>query len=112
MKEQEEDTNMTYQQITPEEAKEIMDTETGYLILDVRTREEYDSGHIKDAVCLPNEEILKEETELLPDKSQKILVYCRSGNRSKQAALKLAKMGYENILEFGGIMDWPYEVED
>lgn len=98
---------MTYQKITPQKAKEIMDTKTDIIILDVRTQKEYVSGHIKNAVCLPNEEI-KEEPEILPDKKQQILVYCRSGNRSKQAAQKLADMGYENVMEFGGIMDWPY----
>ena len=77
------------------------------IILDVRTQEEYDSRHIKNAVCLPNEDILR-EPDILPDKGQQILVYCRSGNRSKQAAQKLADMGYENVLEFGGILDWPY----
>lgn len=102
-----EDTKMVYTQITPQEAKEKMDTEKDIIILDVRTQEEYSSGHIKNAVCLPNEEILT-EPEILPDKEQQILVYCRSGNRSKQAAQKLAEMGYKNVLEFGGILDWPY----
>ena len=104
----EEEKNMNYQQITVREAKKIMDEEPDICILDVRTQEEYDSGHIKAAVCLPNEEIIKEPEEL-PDKKQKILVYCRSGSRSKQAAQKLAGMGYENVLEFGGILDWPYQ---
>ena len=99
---------MTYEQISPQEAKARMDKETDVIILDVRTQEEYDSGHIKNAVCLPNEEILS-EPEILPDKSQQIMVYCRSGNRSKQAAQRLADMGYENVLEFGGILDWPYQ---
>lgn len=103
-----EDVGMAYQQISPQEAKEIMDTETDIVILDVRTKGEYDSGHIKNAVCLPNEDILS-EPDVLPDKTQQILVYCRSGNRSKQAAQKLADMGYENIFEFGGILDWPYQ---
>lgn len=106
-KDQKEEAEMDYQQITPQEAKQIMDQETDVVILDVRTQEEYDSGHIKDAVCLPNEDILS-EPDVLPDKAQKILVYCRSGKRSKKAARKLADMGYENILEFGGILDWPY----
>lgn len=106
--EQQEETAMDYQQISPQEAKEIMDTETNIMILDVRTQEEYDSGHIKNAVCLPNEDILS-EPEILPDKGQQILVYCRSGNRSKQAAQKLVDMGYEKVLEFGGILDWPYQ---
>ncbi len=96
----------TYGQISPQEAKEKMDNED-VVILDVRTQEEYDSGHIKNAVCLPNEDIIS-EPDILPDKGQEILVYCRSGNRSKQAAQKLADMGYENVLEFGGILDWPY----
>lgn len=103
-----EDTKMSYKQITAQEAKKIMDEEKDIRILDVRTQEEYDSGHIRKAICLPNEEMI-EEPEELPDKKQKILVYCRSGNRSKQAAQKLADMGYENVLEFGGILDWPYQ---
>ena len=94
----------TYEQISPQEAKKRMDNEEDVIILDVRTQEEYDSGHIKNAVCLPNEDILS-EPDILPDKGQQILVYCRSGNRSKQAAQKLADMGYENVLEFGGILD-------
>ena len=98
---------MAYRRITQEEAREKMNTEEGLVILDVRTREEYESGHIRGAVCLPNEEIT-EEPEELPDKSQTILVYCRSGNRSRQAAEKLAAFGYENVCEFGGILDWPY----
>ena len=97
----------TYEQISPQEAKKRMDNEEDVIILDVWTQEEYDSGHIKNAVCLPNEDILS-EPDILPDKGQQILVYCRSGNRSKQAAQKLADMGYENVLEFGGILDWPY----
>lgn len=102
-----EEAEMTYQQITPQEAKEIMDTKNDIVILDVRTQEEYAQKHIKNAVCLPNEEI-SGEPDILPDKTQQILVYCRSGNRSRQAAQKLADMGYENVLEFGGILDWPY----
>ena len=102
-----EEAMMTYEQISPQEAKERMDKETDVIILDVRTQEEYDSRHIKNAVCLPNEDILR-EPDILPDKGRQILVYCRSGNRSKQAAQKLADMGYENVLEFGGILDWPY----
>ena len=102
-----EDAAMTYEQISPQEAKERMNTEKDIIILDVRTQEEFDSGHIKNAVCLPNEDITS-EPDILPNKDQEILVYCRSGNRSKQAAQKLADMGYENIMEFGGILDWPY----
>lgn len=99
---------MSFTEITPQEAKKIIDTEDDIQILDVRTKEEYDTGHIIGAICFPNEDII-DEPEELADKSQKILVYCRSGNRSKQAAAKLADMGYENVLEFGGILDWPYE---
>ena len=102
-----EDAAMTYEQISPQEAKERIETKKDVIILDVRTQEEYDSGHIKNAVCLPNEDIIS-EPDILPDKDQEILVYCRSGNRSKQAAQKLADMGYENVLEFGGILDWQY----
>ena len=103
-----EEASMTYQQITAEEAKKRMEQEADALILDVRTREEFETGHIKGAVCLPNEEISGEPEEL-PDKGQTILVYCRSGNRSKQAAQKLADLGYQQVYEFGGILDWPYQ---
>lgn len=99
----------SYVRISAEEAKKIIDGETGYIILDVRTQEEYDSGHIPGALLLPNEAIGTEEPGMLPDKNQKILVYCRSGNRSRQASQKLADLGYTNIYEFGGIIDWPYE---
>ena len=97
--------------ITAEEAKEIMDSSEGYILLDVRTQEEYDESHIPGAVLIPNTEIEDRAGEELPDKEQLILVYCRSGNRSKKAAEILVKLGYTNIREFGGIMDWPYEVE-
>ncbi|MDD2968494.1 MAG: rhodanese-like domain-containing protein [Lachnospiraceae bacterium] len=100
-----------YTSITAEEAKKIMDEETGYLILDVRTKEEYDEGHIPDSVLLPNETIDDDVSDILPDKDQKILIYCRSGNRSKQASQKLADLGYTDLVEFGGIIDWPYEIE-
>ena len=80
-------------------------------MLDVRTQEEYNSGHIPGALCIPNEEILSTQPDELPDKEQLILVYCRSGNRSKQASEKLAAMGYTNIVEFGGIIDWDGEIE-
>ena len=100
-----------YKQITVEEAKRIMDEESGFVILDVRRQDEYDSGHIPGAFLLTNESIGSGEIPALPDKSQKILVYCRSGNRSKQAANKLADLGYTNVYEFGGINDWPYEIE-
>ena len=100
---------MAYQQITPQKAIEIMDTTDDYILLDVRTQEEYQTAHIPGAICIPNEEIGEEPPAQLPKKDQTILVYCRSGNRSKQAAQKLADLGYTNILEFGGIIDWPGE---
>lgn len=106
--ENQEEKTMTYQQITPQEAKELMDTREDIIVLDVRTLQEYETGHIIGALNLPNEDIW-EEPEILPDMEQTILVYCRSGNRSKQAAQKLADLGYENVLEFGGIIDWPYQ---
>lgn len=102
---------MVYMNITAQQAKEIMDTQEGYIILDTRTQEEYDAGHIPGAMVLPHDEVLKKAETVLPDKSQLILVYCRSGRRSKLAAEDLVKLGYTNIREFGGIIDWPYEVE-
>ena len=101
----------SYQQISTEEAVKMMEEEEDYIILDVRTEGEYEEKHIPGAVLVPNETIGTEEIEELPDKEQMILVYCRSGNRSKQAAEKLAKLGYTNIYEFGGINDWTGEVE-
>ena len=101
----------SYEQITQEEAKQIMDTTNGYILLDTRTREEYDQGHIPGALLIPHTEIAERAEEELPDKDQVILVYCRSGNRSKQASEALAELGYTNIKEFGGIIDWPYETE-
>lgn len=101
---------VSFRQITAEEAKQIMDTQSGYIVLDVRTRDEYGQGHIPGAVLLPNEEIGTDEIAQLPDKRQTILVYCRSGNRSKQAAEKLTALGYTNVYEFGGISNWPYEI--
>ena len=89
----------------------MMEEETDYIILDVRTPEEYEEKHITGAVNLPNETIGTEEIAQLPDKEQLILVYCRSGNRSKQASKKLADLGYTNIIEFGGIKDWTGETE-
>ncbi len=104
-----EESKISYKIITQEEAKKIIDGQDGYIILDVRTKEEYDAGHIPNAMLLPNEDIGSEDIDILPDKKQLILIYCRSGNRSKQAAQKLVDLGYENIMEFGGIIDWPYE---
>ena len=107
----ENDREAVYVNITAEEAKEIMDTEDGYIILDVRTQEEYDQGHIPGAVLIPDTEIEAKAEEVLTDKKQLLLVYCRSGRRSKLAAEALVELGYTNIKEFGGIIDWPYEVE-
>ena len=98
-----------YRQIGMDEAARLMETEQGYIILDVRTREEYADKHIPGAMNLPNEDIGTNEIPQLPDKQQMILVYCRSGNRSKQAAGKLAALGYTNIVEFGGITSWTGE---
>ena len=102
---------VVYVNITAEEAKQIMDTEEGYIILDVRTQEEYDEGHIPGAIVISHEEIEEKAEDVLTDKNQLILVYCRSGRRSKIAAEALVELGYTNIKEFGGIIDWPYEVE-
>ena len=107
----ENDQGAVYVNITAEEAKKIMDSEEGYIILDVRTQEEYDEGHIPNAVLLPLDDIKAKAHVVLPDKDQLILVYCRSGRRSKLAAEALAELGYTNIKEFGGILDWPYGVE-
>lgn len=107
----ENDQGAVYVNITAEEAKRIMDSEEGYIILDVRTQEEYDQGHIPGAIVISHEEIAEKAEDVLTDKDQLILVYCRSGRRSKIAAEALAELGYTNIKEFGGILDWPYEVE-
>ena len=100
-----------YMNITAEEAKQIMDSEDGYIILDVREQDEYDAGHIPGAILIPYTQIEEKAEKVLTDKEQLILVYCRSGRRSKIAAEALAELGYTNIKEFGGIIDWPYEVE-
>ena len=100
-----------YMNITPVEAKELMDTRENYVILDVRTQEEYDEGHIPGAILIPDYEVAEKAPVVLKDKNQLILVYCRSGRRSKLAAQELEKLGYTNVKEFGGIIDWPYEVE-
>ena len=107
----ENDQGAIYVNITAEEAKQIMDSEEGYIILDVRTQEEYDQGHIPGAIVISHEEIEEKAEQVLTDKDQLILVYCRSGRRSKLAAEALVEQGYTNIKEFGGIIDWPYEVE-
>lgn len=107
----EEETMTDYVCITQEEAKRIIDTEEGYIILDVRTIEEFEGGHIPGAILIPDYEIEEKAPEQLTDKSQLILVYCRSGNRSKKASAALAEMGYTNVKEFGGINTWQYEIE-
>ncbi len=106
------ETEAVYMNITAAEAKEIMDRETGFVILDVRTEEEYAEGHVPGAILIPDYEIEARAEEELPDKDRMLLVYCRSGRRSKIAAEALVEMGYTNIYEFGGIIDWPYEVEN
>ena len=101
----------SYVSIKAEAAKKLMDEEPDCIILDVRTRQEYESGHIPGALLMPNEEIRERAEAELTDKAQLILVYCRSGNRSKQASEALVEMGYTNVREFGGINDWPYDIE-
>ena len=101
-------TENTYEQITPAEAKDLMDSKENYVILDVRTMEEFAEGHIEGAILIPDYEIGEKAESVLTDKNQLILVYCRSGRRSKNAASELAALGYTNIQEFGGIIDWPY----
>ena len=100
-----------YEQITPEEAKKIMDSGEEHIILDTREQDEFDEGHIPGAILIPYTEIENKAEEMLPDKDKLILVYCRSGRRSKIAAEALSKLGYTNVKEFGGIIDWPYEIE-
>ena len=100
----------TYEQISGAQAKAIMDSESGYIILDVREQDEYDEGHIPGAILIPYGEIADRAEKELPDKDQLILVYCRSGRRSKIAAEELVKLGYTNVKEFGGIIDWKYEI--
>ena len=98
-----------YSQITMEEARQRLSIECGFIILDVRTPEEFAAGHIPGALNIPNETIGTDEIPQLPEKEQRIYVYCRSGNRSKQAAEKLVALGYTDIVEIGGIIDWPGE---
>ena len=100
----------TYRQITVDEAVTMMAQETGYIILDVRRPDEFAAGHIPNAINVPNETIGTAEIPELPDKDQLIMVYCRSGRRSKEASEKLVKLGYTNIVEFGGILDWKGEI--
>lgn len=106
----EEQNTAAYKQISQEEAKEMMDRADGHVIVDVRRQDEYDAGHIPGAILIPNESIGCDSPEALPDYDQIILIYCRTGNRSKQASEKLAAMGYTNIYEFGGIDTWTGEI--
>ena len=103
------DNNFSYEQITAEQAKAIMDAEKDYIIIDARTEQEFSEGHIEGARLIPEYEIAQRAEKELPDKSALILVYCRSGRRSKIASEELVKLGYNNVKEFGGIIDWPYE---
>lgn len=101
---------ITYTQISQDEAKKMMDDNDDIIILDVRTEEEYNTGYIKDAILLPVTEIKEKAEEVLKNKEQIILVYCRSGNRSKTASQELVDLGYKNIYEFGGINTWKYDI--
>ena len=103
-------TPSTYEQITAEKAKALMDTEQDYIIIDARTQSEYDEGHIPGAILIPEYEIAERAERELPNKDQLILVYCRSGRRSKIAAQALVDLGYTNVKEFGGIIDWQYDI--
>lgn len=100
----------SYRRISQDEAKERMGKDDGHIVVDVRRQDEYDAGHIPGAILIPNESIGTQQPEELPDLDQIILIYCRSGNRSKQAAQKLSDMGYTNIYEFGGINTWTGEI--
>ena len=100
-----------YEQITAEDAKKIIDSGEEHIILDTREQDEFDEGHIPNAILIPYTEIENRAKEMIPDKDKLILVYCRSGRRSKIAAENLSKLGYTNIKEFGGIIDWPYAIE-
>ena len=102
----------TYRSITMDDAVTMMAQETGYIILDVRRPDEYATGHIPNAINVPNESIGTDEIPELPNKDQLIMVYCRSGRRSKEASEKLVTLGYTNIVEFGGILDWKGEIEN
>ncbi len=99
-----------YVSISAQRAKQLMDSESDYVVLDVRTPEEYADGHIKGSMLIPYNEIGERAEDELPEKDKLILVYCRSGRRSKIAAQALAELGYTNVKEFGGIIDWPYEI--
>ena len=104
-----EEASFAYEQISAEKAKFLMDTEKAYIIIDARTESEFAEGHIEGAILIPEYEIAERAQKELPDKDALILVYCRSGRRSKIASDELVKLGYTNVKEFGGIIDWPYE---
>ena len=99
-----------YKQISMEDGLELMKEDSGYILLDVRRTDEFVEGHIPGAINIPNESIGTEEIAELPDKNQTIYIYCRSGNRSKQASQKLTNLGYTNVIEFGGIIDYSGEI--
>ena len=110
MKDRNQENKQPIRYVSMDEIKETMNENTDYIILDARTIEEYNEGHIPNAICIPNETIDESVTSKLPRKDQLILIYCRSGNRSKQAATKLANLGYTNLVEFGGVIDWDGEI--
>ena len=101
---------IAYEQISQDEAKRIMDTEDGFVIIDARTEEEFREGHIEGAILIPEYEIAERAEKEIPEKDTLILVYCRSGRRSKIASDALVQLGYTNVKEFGGIIDWQYEI--
>jgi rhodanese-related sulfurtransferase len=101
--------NAAYLQISAKEAKALMESESGYVIIDARTEDEFSEGHIEGAILIPEYEVANRAEGIIPDKDTLILVYCRSGRRSKIAAEALVALGYTNVKEFGGIIDWPYE---
>ena len=111
IKDTNEETKVGIRHVSMDDIVQIMDENENYIILDVRTIEEYNEGHIPNAICIPNETIDESVAEQLPNKEQLVLIYCRSGNRSKQATTKLANLGYTNLVEFGGIIDWDGEIE-
>lgn len=103
-------TDTAYKKITAEEARTMMDEDEGVIVVDVRTESEYDEGHIEGAILIPNETITDVMPEQLADADAVILIYCRSGRRSEEAARKLVDLGYTNVYDFGGIIDWPYDI--
>ena len=109
-KPEDQENEVTYQKITVEAAKSMIDQDPSIIILDVRRQDEYDEGHIPNAILIPDYKITELAESILKDKNQTILIYCRSGNRSKKAALNLIDLGYTKVYDFGGIIDWPYEI--